>query len=303
MEIVGNGNGSGVGDGINAIVTEKDLQLDGMIVSKLASDYQLDGTAKLKMISIDKRQTNLNDKQDIIYCLLDVADEYKGVRGTFRLCYDFYDVGGWQLGSISRDFEKEKEYYPVTGITEPELPSFQYWEDERTQAVLVNQETDLENKIDKLTFEVAGDGEFATMNIQCIKYYNWKEKDGVWGWYVDLQRPEERQVSSVTEKISQGNYALGKGHFTQYISIEKLSEKEARIGYNSEFAVGYIMEEPCTVIRNIIVDTIPCIQYEFWVHTKSGSENRLVVLSVYPNNMSVGFRDGKSTRWLQFLKM
>lgn len=48
-------------------------------------------------ISIVKRQTNFDDKEDLVFCNVSLQDEYFNVTFTIEMKYIYYDEGGWIL--------------------------------------------------------------------------------------------------------------------------------------------------------------------------------------------------------------
>ena len=73
----------------------------------------------IKQYEITKRQTNLDNKNDIIYCTAVISNGYIESEIECKMVYNFYDKGGWILD----DYDVvEKESKPVAGIEKAYIP-------------------------------------------------------------------------------------------------------------------------------------------------------------------------------------
>lgn len=63
-------------------------------------NYYGNGSVSYKRAEIDKRQTNKDDKEDIIYCTIFGEGEYANQNIECIMRYTYYDKGGWQFENI-----------------------------------------------------------------------------------------------------------------------------------------------------------------------------------------------------------
>lgn len=63
-------------------------------------NYYGNGSVSYKRAEIDKRQTNKNDKEDIVYCTIFGEGEYANPNIECIMWYTYYDKGGWQFENI-----------------------------------------------------------------------------------------------------------------------------------------------------------------------------------------------------------
>lgn len=71
--------------------------------------------------SITKRQTNIDDKQDIVYCTVNISNGYVKSSLEYKLEYNLYDVGGWILDYATL---LNKESVPLTGADKTSIEDF-----------------------------------------------------------------------------------------------------------------------------------------------------------------------------------
>jgi len=94
----------------------KEVQ-EGVIVSKYIPN---DTNYSVYDYQIMKRQTNLDNKEDIIFCQITVSNTYIRSTLNYKMVYNLYDVGGW----IMDEYDLESHCsVPLMGIDEnlPEL--------------------------------------------------------------------------------------------------------------------------------------------------------------------------------------
>lgn len=48
-------------------------------------------------VEIEKRQTNVENKEDIVFCNVVISNEYYQTNLLIKLIYNYYDEGGWRL--------------------------------------------------------------------------------------------------------------------------------------------------------------------------------------------------------------
>lgn len=88
----------------------KDLQTNEIITNCYSSDFVSESSFKYVSHEIIKRQTNLDDKEDIINVSVTAESEYFRAIVDLTVTYNFYDEGGW----IADDFfVNNKDITPI----------------------------------------------------------------------------------------------------------------------------------------------------------------------------------------------
>lgn len=104
---------------INSGVKHSQLQVDieksEFLQNSFSSDFVCDSQYQFISHNIIKRQTNINEKEDIIFCEVLAENNYFKVILEAELKYIYYDQGGWVLENIN--VYKKK----ATAIAPPEL--------------------------------------------------------------------------------------------------------------------------------------------------------------------------------------
>lgn len=107
---------SGTTFGVALGQIEDDLkQLDTINDGVITSTYIPTTEYELVNYEIIKRQTNPENKEDIIYCNVTISNGYIKTLLEYKLLYTFYDQGGWILDDASI---LSKESVPLRGIEE-----------------------------------------------------------------------------------------------------------------------------------------------------------------------------------------
>lgn len=72
-------------------ISELSVVTNGVIESEYTpfTPYTVDS------VEIEKRQTNIDDKEDIVYCNVVISNEYYQTDLQIKLVYNYYDDGGW----------------------------------------------------------------------------------------------------------------------------------------------------------------------------------------------------------------
>jgi|GEM_PF-6381920 len=70
-------------------------------------------TLEITGFSIEKRQTNTSDKQDIVYCTVTMENENMRRTADYVIYLRYYDQGGWLIDSISPT--SGVKYTPLSG--------------------------------------------------------------------------------------------------------------------------------------------------------------------------------------------
>lgn len=131
---------------IETDISELSVVTNGVIESEYTpfTPYAVDS------VEIEKRQTNIDDKEDIVYCNVVISNEYYQTDLQIKLVYNYYDDGGW----VADDHEiVSKNSIAVSGV-ELDLCNVAYYENvfnyinPKVDNCTISQETDIDNQID-----------------------------------------------------------------------------------------------------------------------------------------------------------
>jgi len=206
------------------------IKKDDTILEFLQENY---GVTEITNITLEKRQTNKEKKQDIVYCNITSQNDTDRLNGNFLLRYNYYDKGGWVLESIK---ENSHEWTPLAFDLSPET----IFDEDRgliynVNEILVQRIIDDENILNILSLELAGllalkvsiSGTYMkeTRYIQTIWSY-----DKNWGkWLVwDLHDIEGKNMEREINKNIFGTYTCNKQSISYspkgYIILDKIED-------------------------------------------------------------------------------
>lgn len=139
--------------GVSMNQIETDIsELPAITNGVIQSDYTPFATYTVDSVDIEKRQTNIEDKEDIVYCNVRISNEYYQTDLEIKLVYNYYDDGGW----VADDHEiVSKNSYPLCGV-DLDLCNIVRYENSydyinpEIDNYTISQETDLDNQIDTL---------------------------------------------------------------------------------------------------------------------------------------------------------
>ena len=78
---------------IETNISELSVVTNGVI----QSEYTPSVPYTVDSVEIEKRQTNVENKEDIVYCNVVISNEYYQTNLLIKLVYNYYDEGGWCL--------------------------------------------------------------------------------------------------------------------------------------------------------------------------------------------------------------
>lgn len=84
-------------EGVSQEQFESDINESEKIQFCHRSDYVYESPYTINEYEIVKRQTNVDEKTDILYATLDLSNEYFDAIVDAEFEYEYYDVGGWIL--------------------------------------------------------------------------------------------------------------------------------------------------------------------------------------------------------------
>ena len=79
-----------------------DISNSSKLKSCFSSDFVEETPFEYKSHSITKRQTNFEQKEDIVFCKVIAENKYFNVTFDLELNYKYYDVGGWILENTTK---------------------------------------------------------------------------------------------------------------------------------------------------------------------------------------------------------
>ncbi|MBQ3074257.1 MAG: hypothetical protein IJD19_06335 [Ruminococcus sp.] len=78
-----------------------DIVSDIDLSNCFTSDFVYESDFKHIGSELNKRQTNIDNKEDIVFYDIKIANDYFEIIYTYKLLYNFYDEGGWILDDYS----------------------------------------------------------------------------------------------------------------------------------------------------------------------------------------------------------
>lgn len=144
---------------------EKQMQID---LENTQFDF-LDENEIIKEFIVEKRQTDKEQKTDIIWCSVTTADEYVSYQKEVILTYGLYDKG-WTLDDVSVNAFNQWIQTPLQGINETDITNslkgqsvtvdsdqWLFSKNNITNISVKNHDTDLEAKTDVVTVNLTVD--------------------------------------------------------------------------------------------------------------------------------------------------
>jgi len=148
---------------------------------------------KIDQVVINKRQTISSQKKDTVWCTIDTDDTLIAYQRPVILTYDLYDKDGWILDNVVPDPSSQGVETPLKGVDTTSLASSltgvnvnlnnEEWY--ITPDIIGNisvdkQDTNLDQKIDKITATVSLDSDVETAQGQLVLNYKFDN-----GWKLD----------------------------------------------------------------------------------------------------------------------
>lgn len=170
------------------VVNEKQIKADLEAYTK--KDFFEDGE-KIIEITINERQTNKEEKLDMVWCTVLTKDERCAYEKSFVLLYSLYDEDGWMLDNATINNRNEWVVTPLVGVSDDEITysldgvnitvndEIWYVETDNIKNVSVEErKTNLEAKTDIVTVNVTVDDLVEEANGQLLINYTFK--NGKW---------------------------------------------------------------------------------------------------------------------------
>lgn len=148
-------------------VSKGDIMLDveqqESLQTCFRSNFVSESQFRVEDLEIDKRQTNLDDKTDLIYADIIIINDYFRISLSSELEYNFYDEGGWTLDNSIYNVED------IQPINCPEIDLVKAKLDEESAENIVIQGVVGEDSID-LDYETYTWKEAELKTDTCVYY-------------------------------------------------------------------------------------------------------------------------------------
>lgn len=272
---------------IERIIDDIDLE------NYFTSDFVYDSPYQYVESKLQKRQTNREDKEDIIYYDVKIKNEYFEIISTYKLTYNYYDEGGWILEETELEDEKvvpikaaeadlilekwnEKlKYYNRTDYVYRDSTDFYgYFDDFHIEITDVESELNTENFQTRLHVDL-------TVSLSEMKGYIPLEFDSELGWEImDTNNEDEDETEVLCYYVTdlKCDYSKAEGTFI-YES-----------GY-AKYTLSFTIDE-----EKGIVDTIYTIDYD--TGTSSKTENKYNFNPIEGAFASIQYYDSNRDVWI-----
>ncbi|MBD5473221.1 MAG: hypothetical protein HDR20_10125 [Lachnospiraceae bacterium] len=172
----------------NKVVDEEQIQID---LETSTEKSILADNEKILAVTIDKRQTQKDDKKDVVWCTIQTEDERCAYEKSIVLTYSLYDEGGWMLDEISGNDRSGWVITPLTGVNDDEISAslsginittnneIWYVTQDNMKSILVDShETNLEEQKDTVAVTLIVDDLIEEADGQLIINYSFEH--GSW---------------------------------------------------------------------------------------------------------------------------
>lgn len=201
----------------------------------ISCDYVNFDGYQIESFEIEKRQTNIEDKEDIIYCTVVIKNNSFQSHINYMLIYDYFDDGGWLLGQVEII---EKRTTPLCGV---HLDNIYF--DGLNFSEKFNKYSSLNNNFDRDNIQVVGRNTDLEIGIDTIEYQYTNEKsiikaqlifqfDQNSGWKVisdendySMQNcPIVKEISVDWEKIFVGTFECDASRYKNNLTIKSYNK-------------------------------------------------------------------------------
>ena len=170
------------------VANEEQIQID---LETFMEKSILADNEKILAVTIDKRQTQKDDKKDVVWCTIQTEDERCAYEKSIVLTYSLYDEGGWMLDEISGNDRSGWVITPLTGVNDDEISAslsginittnneIWYVTQDNMKSILVDShETNLEEQKDTVAVTLIVDDLIEEADGQLIINYSFEH--GSW---------------------------------------------------------------------------------------------------------------------------
>lgn len=231
--------------GCSSVAKEKEIKED---LTNYSEGDLLEKGEKIKEVVIEERKTDKKQGTDTVSCIVTIEDSKISLEKEMELFYHKYDKKGWLLDDVEVEDSDEWEITPLKGITKEDIPQTldgkvvkvdgQEWEiseKEVEEISIKKQETELNEKTDKVTMSVTLKGKVQKAKGTLVVGYKFDEE-----WEEDEILETGKFVS---EPIPENAFNI-----TEDGLVEKLTEE--KIPYGTDTA----MEQEIAIAKEEIAD-------------------------------------------------
>lgn len=201
----------------------KVLTVDEIKSSEKVLSYFEDVGLTITEATLEKRQTNIEDKEDIAYLKITASNSQAMCNEIFKVTSTYYDVGGWQVDDVRCD--SGFEYEPL-GLPEVEI----------TDAVVVDRILTDDVYTCEVYYTINRTGEVADIEETWCQMYTFSNKTGLWSR--NFTKDAKLHNWKVSIKASSGMYAhVNSEQYEDKYYIEFNGDEATLIyyAYNSDF--------------------------------------------------------------------
>lgn len=172
--------------GCSSVPKEKTIKED---LQNYSESELLEKGEKIDEIVIDKRETDKEKKEDTVWCIVTTKDSKISSEKEMVLSYHKYDKKGWVLEGVEVEDSDEWDITPLKGITEKDIPKtldgkvikvdgneWEISEKEVDEISIDKQETELKEKIDKVTMSITLKGKVQKAKGKLVVNYKFDKK-------------------------------------------------------------------------------------------------------------------------------
>ena len=200
---------------------------------------------QIEKIVIERRQTEKEQKTDTVWCTVVTNDAEVSCQKNVILSYGLYDKTGWMLDEIEVEPKEKWIMTPLKGVEESGLSPLlsgqvivideEEWlitQENLLKAEIEKQQTDLEQKIDKLTISLVLDDklERAEGKVEVLFMFDQKWKyDSIISmddFAVSMKEEYSLNVSEndLMEKVIEAELPVGETKQTIFVEKEEISD-------------------------------------------------------------------------------
>lgn len=231
----------------NSGVSETQIQedvsnFDEVKYGIISCDYVNSDGYQIESLEIEKRQTNIENKEDIIYCDVIIKNSSFESYINYKIIYEYFDEGGWLLQQVEII---EKTTKPLCGVETENI--YIDWLDysdgfnryelisygnnfERSNLQVIGHNTDLENGIDIIEYQYTY--EKAIVKAELTFHFSQNS-----GWMViDKEQeysksccPIVKEINVDWKKILVGTFECDAGRYKNHLTITSYNDSTKEI--------------------------------------------------------------------------
>lgn len=195
-------------------------------LQKVETIFPSGGQGTITNVEITKRQTNIDDKMDIVYAIIEGENEKIEMRVGYKLTYILYNEG-WLLEGLEADSDSAWEIIPITGVPVESALSMMDGVYENVEFTENDPFVENENGVYRCTYNYKGTINHLYMNQVDTGYtsFSFSNNSGLWVYdgYTVTDTEEQWNINGIW---SGKDETLVYGTFNFYVEIENYDGKE-----------------------------------------------------------------------------